>query len=111
MADDIRTESGGYIGQSVPRREDRNLLLGQGEFVADMQLPGMVHAAFARSPLAHAEIGKIDLEAARTVEGVHFAADGKAVCAELPPINGMQVVTPQGWRDVSIPTSLFPISR
>ena len=99
MADDIRTESGGYIGQSVPRREDRNLLLGQGEFVADMQLPGMVHAAFARSPLAHAEIGKIDLEAAKAVEGVHFAADGKAVCAELPPINGMQVVTPQGWRD------------
>ena len=95
MADDIRTESGGYIGQSVPRREDRNLLLGQGEFVADMQLPGMVHAAFARSPLAHAEIGKIDLEAARAVEGVHFAADGKAVCADLPPINGMQVVTPQ----------------
>ena len=35
MADDIRTESGGYIGQSVPRREDRNLLLGQGAWDGD----------------------------------------------------------------------------
>jgi CO/xanthine dehydrogenase Mo-binding subunit len=33
----------GYIGQSVPRREDKHLLLGEGAFVADMQLPGMLH--------------------------------------------------------------------
>ena len=99
MPDDIRTETGGYIGQSVPRREDRNLLLGRGEFVADIQLPGMIHAAFARSPLPHATIGAVDLDAARAVDGVRFAANGADVCAELPPINGMQVVTPQGWRD------------
>ena len=50
MTDDVRKQTGGYIGQSVPRREDRNLLLGKGEFVADIQLPNMVHVAFARSP-------------------------------------------------------------
>jgi len=99
MTDDVRRQTGGYIGQSVPRREDRNLLLGKGEFVADIQLPNMVHAAFARSPLPHAAIGKIDMAAARAVDGVHFAAAGAEVCAELPAINGMQVVTPQGWRD------------
>ncbi|MEE2995913.1 MAG: xanthine dehydrogenase family protein molybdopterin-binding subunit [Pseudomonadota bacterium] len=99
MANDIRKQTGGYIGQSVPRREDRNLLLGKGEFVADIQLPGMVHTAFARSPLPHAEIGAVSLGAARAVEGVRFTASGADVCAELPPISGMQVVTPQGWRD------------
>jgi carbon-monoxide dehydrogenase large subunit len=92
-------ESGGYIGQSVPRREDKNLLLGKGEFVADIQLPGMLHAAFARSSLPHAEIGAVDLVAAAALDRVRFTASGEDVCAELPPINGMQVVTPQGWRD------------
>ena len=48
-----RMGPGGYIGQSVPRREDRNLLLGKGQFVADIQLPNMAHAAFARSSLPH----------------------------------------------------------
>ena len=64
-----RTDSGGYIGQSVPRREDRNLLLGKGEFVADIQLPGMVHAAFARSSLPHATVGAVNMEAARALAG------------------------------------------
>ena len=99
MTDDVRKQTGGYIGQSVPRREDRNLLLGKGEFVADIQLPNMVHVAFARSPLPHATINDVDAEAARAVDGVCFVASGADVCAELPPINGMQVVTPQGWRD------------
>ncbi|CAN0575372.1 unnamed protein product, partial [Laminaria digitata] len=99
MDDGVRRETGGYIGQSVPRREDKNLLLGQANFVADMQLPGMVHAAFARSPLPHAKILSVDVTAARTMEGVVFAASGDDVMAALPPINGMQVVTPQGWRD------------
>ena len=99
MLDEPLRQSGGYIGQSVPRREDRNLLLGKGQFVADIQLPGMLHVAFARSPLAHATIGTVDVDSARAINGVHFAASGSDVCAELPPINGMQVVTPQGWRD------------
>lgn len=92
-------QSGGYIGQSVPRREDRNLLLGEATFVADIQLPRMLHAAFARSSLPHASVGTVNTDAARAMDGVHFVASGADVCAELPPINGMQVVTPQGWRD------------
>ena len=89
MDDGVRRETGGYIGQSVPRREDKNLLLGQANFVADMQLPGMVHAAFARSPLPHAKILSVDVTAARAMEGVVFAASGDDVMAALPPINGM----------------------
>ena len=84
MDDSVRRESGGYIGQSVPRREDKNLLLGQGNFVADIQLPGMVHAAFARSPLPHAKIVSVDVTAARAMDGVCFAASGDDVMAALP---------------------------
>jgi carbon-monoxide dehydrogenase large subunit len=41
-----------YFGASVPRREDPRLLRGEGRFVDDMKLPGMLHAAFVRSPHA-----------------------------------------------------------
>ena len=87
----------GYVGRPVPRREDERLLLGRGAFVADMHLPRMLHVAFARSDLPHARIASIDLEAARSAEGVAFAASGPDL--GLPPIDGMQVTTPQGWRD------------
>ena len=87
----------GYVGRPVPRREDERLLLGGGAFVADMRLPRMLHVAFARSSLPHARIASIDLGAARSAEGVAFAASGPDL--GLPPIDGMQVTTPQGWRD------------
>ena len=90
---------GGYVGQSVPRREDKRLLLGEGTFVADIKLPGMVHAAFARSGMPHAVIRNVDLTAARALDGVLFAATGADLADELPPIRGMQVATPQSWYD------------
>ncbi len=45
-----------YIGQSVKRFEDHRLLTGQGSFVDDMKLPGLLHALVLRSPHAHAGI-------------------------------------------------------
>ena len=88
-----------YVGQPVPRREDRPLLLGQGNFVADIQLPAMLSAAFARSHLAHARILDVNVVRAGAAEGVAFAASGADLKDELPPIDGMQVVTPTGYRD------------
>ena len=52
------------IGAPVKRREDQRLLTGRGRFVADLLRPGMVHAAFLRSPHAHARILRIDATAA-----------------------------------------------
>ena len=63
--------SGSVVGQRVPRIEDRSLLTGQGRFVEDIGLPGMLEAAFLRSPHAHAEIRKIDVQAALQLQGVH----------------------------------------
>jgi aerobic carbon-monoxide dehydrogenase large subunit len=59
-----------WLGAPVRRNEDERLLRGQGLFVDDVELPGMLHAAFLRSPLAHARIRAIDVTAARARPGV-----------------------------------------
>jgi aerobic carbon-monoxide dehydrogenase large subunit len=52
------------FGEPVKRNEDRKLLTGQALFVDDVELPGMLHAAFLRSQVAHARILKIDVSKA-----------------------------------------------
>jgi carbon-monoxide dehydrogenase large subunit len=67
-----------YFGERVQRNEDERLLTGRALFVDDVTLPGMLHAAFLRSPYAHARIRGIDVAAARQREGVvaiYTAAD------------------------------------
>ncbi len=59
-----------YFGASVPRKEDPRLLRGEGRFVDDIKLPGMLHAAFVRSLHAHARIRAIRTDAARRLPGV-----------------------------------------
>jgi len=59
-----------HIGKSVKRREDQRLMSGQGRFTDDYQFPGMVVAAFVRSPFAHARIRHIDTAAALASPGV-----------------------------------------
>ena len=59
------------VGSPVLRLEDPALLKGKGRFVDDISLPGMLHAAFVRSPHAHALIRRIDTTAAGALPGVH----------------------------------------
>jgi carbon-monoxide dehydrogenase large subunit len=59
-----------YFGAAVARREDPRLLRGEGRFVDDVVLPGMAHAAFVRSPHAHARVAGIRTEAAARRPGV-----------------------------------------
>lgn len=59
-----------YFGARVDRLEDPGLLTGRGRFVDDLPVAGLVHAAFVRSPLAHARIRSIDATAARGMPGV-----------------------------------------
>lgn len=62
--------AGRVFGQSIPRNEDPYLLTGQAKFIDDIELPGMLHAAFYRSDYAHARIKKIDVSEARKLPGV-----------------------------------------
>ena len=76
-----------YIGQSVRRFEDPRLLTGQGSYVDDIKLPGLLHAAVLRSPHAHANIRSIDGSTASRLPGVvavFTAADIQDLAAELP---------------------------
>ncbi len=59
-----------FIGKPVKRREDKRFLKGKGKYTDDIKLPGMTHAAFVRSPYAHAKILSIDSEAAKNADGV-----------------------------------------
>lgn len=59
-----------HFGQRIKRNEDPRLLTGQALFVDDVDLPGMAHVAFVRSPHAHARIVSIDTSAATTMAGV-----------------------------------------
>jgi carbon-monoxide dehydrogenase large subunit len=65
------------IGARVARKEDKRFITGGGRYVDDMVVPGMKHAAFVRSPHAHADIKKIDVKAARKMPGVIDVLVGK----------------------------------
>ena len=59
-----------YFGKRIKRNEDPRLLTGQALFVDDVNLPGMLHAAYYRSPYAHARIKSIDVSKAKEREGI-----------------------------------------
>ncbi|HVV92005.1 MAG TPA: xanthine dehydrogenase family protein molybdopterin-binding subunit [Hyphomicrobiales bacterium] len=73
------------------RREDLRLITGRGRYTADWSLPGQAHAAFLRSPHAHAEIAAIDVAAARSMPGVLLvlAGDDLAAAGYKPAPPGM----------------------
>ncbi len=59
-----------YIGQEIKRKEDPRLITGHGVYTDDVDVPGMLHVAFVRSPYPHARIKSINTEAAKAVPGV-----------------------------------------
>ncbi|MGC1284585.1 MAG: xanthine dehydrogenase family protein molybdopterin-binding subunit, partial [Streptosporangiaceae bacterium] len=69
----LNAQAGRWVGASVPRKEDRRMLLGRGQFVGDLTRAGMLHAAFARSPFPAAEVTGIDTSAALATPGVTAA--------------------------------------
>jgi aerobic carbon-monoxide dehydrogenase large subunit len=70
------------IGAPVKRREDFRLLTGQGRYADDENMVGQVHAAFVRSPHAHADVGAIDTAPARAVPGVLDIFTGRDLVAD-----------------------------
>jgi carbon-monoxide dehydrogenase large subunit len=79
------TETATYVGQRLPRLEDARLLRGRAKHVDDVVLPGTLHAAFLRSPVAHAKVTSIDAEAARALHGVVLVLTAEDV-ADIPAI-------------------------
>jgi carbon-monoxide dehydrogenase large subunit len=94
--------NGRHVGQRMRRKEDPPLLQGRGNYTDDITLPGLLHAAFVRSPEAHARIASIDTSAAIARDGVQAVFTGNDVDLEsglplawVPP--GVEVQAPEHW--------------
>ena len=100
-----------WLGAPLRRREDPRFLRGVAQYVGDIDRPNQVHAAFVRSPHAHARILSIDAAAARRlpgVIGVWTAADlqGKVQLIPHPfedPAPGFLEFTKANSQDVEMP--------
>src|SRR5262245_24160387 len=80
-----------FLGARVRRKEDPRFLTGRGLYTDDVRLHCTVHAAFVRSPHAHAVIRAIDLDAARAHPGVVGVYTGTDLVES--GVNGI----PVGW--------------
>lgn len=74
------------IGASLERVEDQRLLTGRGQYVADLDEPGALHAAILRSPVAHGRIIGLGLDAARALPGVRAIVTAADIPRPVPKI-------------------------
>src|SRR5512132_2178054 len=81
-----------WLGRSVKRKEDDRFLQGRGNYVDDIDLPGMLHMSILRSPVAHARINSIDTSAAEALPGVVAVVTGELLAqhnlAWMPTLSG-----------------------
>ena len=83
------------IGRPIRRVEDRPLLTGRAEFVDDLRMPGMLHAAFLRSPFAHARLLAIEPARARSLPGIVAILTGSELPIDIiPPITAPNAFSP-----------------
>jgi aerobic carbon-monoxide dehydrogenase large subunit len=81
----VTVDGGGYIGKSVKRPQALRHLAGRGVFTDDVKFPRLVHAAFVRSPYAHARVVAIDTTAAAALAGVVAVVTGRDVAPFCVP--------------------------
>src|SRR2546421_681055 len=88
----VETRPHGGIGESIRRKEDARFLRGRGNYVDDLELPGMLHMVILRSPHAHARIRSIDAGAASAMDGVVAVVTGELLAnynlAWMPTMSG-----------------------
>src|SRR5207245_8223594 len=72
-----QTHMHGRIGESIKRKEDGRFIRGKGNYLDDIELPGMLHMAILRSPHAHARISSVDTAAASGMPGVIAVVTGE----------------------------------
>jgi carbon-monoxide dehydrogenase large subunit len=100
---DDRPTAAGHVGRSLRRKEDPRLITGQATYVDDLAIVGMLHAAFVRSPEAHARVVSIDASSALERDDVVavFTGDDLADLASPLPMawapDGVQVNNPEHW--------------
>ena len=79
----MTTSTTSPFGASIKRREDPRLISGQGTYVDDIKMVGMLHLSLVRSPYAHANIVGIDTSAAEAADGVVAVYTGEQLADQL----------------------------
>jgi len=82
------------VGKARRRKEDARLITGRTTWTDNMVLPGMLHLAVVRSPVAHAKITAIDVSAAQEAPGVIAVFTGRDLAEEQGSIPCAWPVTP-----------------
>ncbi|HSL48660.1 MAG TPA: xanthine dehydrogenase family protein molybdopterin-binding subunit [Candidatus Deferrimicrobiaceae bacterium] len=98
------------LGSPLRRKEDQRFITGRGRYVEDLRFPGMLHAAFVRSPHAHARVKRVDLGPARALPGVvaAYAASDLPECGKpIPP----SIAAPGGFRPTAQPVFADRVAR
>jgi carbon-monoxide dehydrogenase large subunit len=91
-----------WVGQPLRRKEDARMITGQGRYVDDIVLSGMLYMAVVRSSEAHARIVSIDTSGAKALPGIHGVFTGADLDLEAPlPMAwvppGVEINTPEHW--------------
>ncbi len=101
MKPDSESIASGEIGSSRRPHEDVRLVQGQGTYVGDLRLPGMLFVAFVRSQYAHARIARLRIEAAAAAPGVQLVLTGadlpKRPATPVPPGSPIDKLVAQQW--------------
>ena len=92
----------GAVGQSIPRKEDRRLVQGQGVFFDDVKRHGMGYVHFVRSPYAHARLVSIDVSAALERPGVYGTLTGDEVAILTDPFFELSVPPGANMKDYAL---------
>src|SRR5918993_3606211 len=71
------------IGRPLRRKEDRRLITGRTRWTDNITLPGLLHVAMVRSPMAHARITRVDVSPALERPGVLAAFSGADLADQL----------------------------
>ncbi|MCC6641441.1 MAG: xanthine dehydrogenase family protein molybdopterin-binding subunit [Deltaproteobacteria bacterium] len=89
----LPTSAPRFVGKPTARIEDPALVSGRVEFIDNLALPGMLHCAILRSPVAHARITRIDVRGAEAMPGVFAVLTGEDARRTTAPL----ATIPEGW--------------
>ena len=78
----VEERTAAEVGKPRKRKEDRRLITGRTRWTDNMMLPGMLHMAMVRSPIAHGRITSIDVQAASQASGVLLVLTGQDLADE-----------------------------
>lgn len=105
---DPRSGPAPWIGQSMRARETLRPIRGLTHYVDDLALPGALHVAVVRSPIAHGRIRRIALDAARRAPGVAAVVTGADIAGRA---RGFPVNVQEGAAVTAVPHPMLAVDR